>query len=65
MTESQLRRQLVEVARSLYAHGYAVGTSGNLSMKVGDAMLVTPTDSSFETVTASEIAKVRMNGPRA
>jgi 3-dehydro-4-phosphotetronate decarboxylase len=62
MTESQFRKQMVDAARSLRAHGYAVGTSGNLSVKAGDAMLVTPTGSSFETVTPSQIAKVRMDG---
>ncbi len=61
MTESQLRQQMVAVARSLFARGYSFGSSGNLSVRHGEHALVTPTGSSFETVTPTEIAKVRMD----
>jgi 3-dehydro-4-phosphotetronate decarboxylase len=53
---------MVEVARSLFARGYSFGSSGNLSVRNGDFTLVTPTGSSFETVTPAQIAKVRMDG---
>ncbi len=62
MTESQLRSQMVEVARSLFVRGYSFGTSGNLSARCGDSVLVTPTGSSFGTVTPEEIATVAMDG---
>ena len=62
MTEAQLRKQMVVVARSLFARGYSFGSSGNLSARIGNALLVTPTGSSMETVTPRQIAKVRMDG---
>lgn len=62
MTEKQLRAQMVAIARSLFARGYSFGTSGNLSVRCGDGVLITPTGSSFETVGAADIAKVTMEG---
>jgi ribulose-5-phosphate 4-epimerase/fuculose-1-phosphate aldolase len=62
MTESKLRKQMVEVARSLFARGYAFGSSGNLSARHEDTVLVTPTGSSFETVQPGDLAKLRMDG---
>ena len=62
MTENELRANMVAVARSLFARGYSFGSSGNLSVRCGDSVLVTPTGSSFETVTPPEIAKLRMDG---
>jgi ribulose-5-phosphate 4-epimerase/fuculose-1-phosphate aldolase len=62
MTEKQLRAQMVEIARSLFARGYSFGTSGNLSARCGDGLLITPTGSSFETVAAAEIARISMDG---
>ncbi len=62
MTDIQLRYQMVEVARSLFARGYSFGSSGNPSARAGDAVLVTPTGSSMETLTPRQIAKVRIDG---
>ncbi len=41
-TEPALRRALVEGARSLVASGLNRGTSGNLGVRLGDRLLVTP-----------------------
>ncbi len=65
MTENELRKQIVEVARSLFARGLSFGTSGNLSARWGEYVLVTPTGSSFATVTTGEIAKVALDGTPA
>lgn len=62
MTEAGLRKQIVAVARSLFARGYSFGSSGNLSARLGDYVLVSPTGSSFETVEPGELAKVAMDG---
>lgn len=43
MTESATRRLLVELAASLYARGYSVGSAGNISARLGDGYLITPT----------------------
>jgi ribulose-5-phosphate 4-epimerase/fuculose-1-phosphate aldolase len=62
MNELELRTSIVAVARSLFARGYSFGTSGNISARSGDGILVTPTGSSFESVTPEELAKVSMSG---
>ena len=62
MSESNLRSEIVAVARSLFARGYSFGTSGNISVRCEDGVLVTPTGSSFETVTVDDLAKVSMAG---
>jgi ribulose-5-phosphate 4-epimerase/fuculose-1-phosphate aldolase len=58
MSESTLRDQLVERGRSLYDRGYAHGSSGNLSVKVEGAILITPTGSSLGRLDPAKISKV-------
>lgn len=62
MTESQLRDLLAERGRSLYDRGYAHGSSGNLSVRVADGILVTPTGSSLGRLDPARIAKVGPDG---
>jgi 3-dehydro-4-phosphotetronate decarboxylase len=52
----------VRTAASLFARGYSFGTAGNMSARVGDRVYITPTNSSFETLTADAIAVVGANG---
>jgi ribulose-5-phosphate 4-epimerase/fuculose-1-phosphate aldolase len=65
MTETQLRRQMVRVGRSLFARGYSFGTSGNLSARGDGFILVTPTGCSLESLEAGGIAKVGLDGAAA
>ena len=60
--ETELRRKMIAITRSLFARGYAVGSAGNISARCGEGVLITPTESSFETVTAHSIAKVDLDG---
>ena len=53
---------MVRVAASLFARGYSFGTAGNMSVRSGDRVWITPTNSSFETLTADMIAEVDLNG---
>ena len=46
MTESELRELLVELGASLFARGYSVGSAGNISVRLPDGYLMTPTNSS-------------------
>ena len=62
MNEQQLREALVERGRSLYDRGYAHGSSGNLSARIDDGILVTPTGSSLGRLDPARIAKVDANG---
>jgi len=62
MNEPRLREAIVERGRSLYDRGYAHGSSGNLSVRVDDGILLTPTGSSLGRLDPARIAKVDANG---
>jgi ribulose-5-phosphate 4-epimerase/fuculose-1-phosphate aldolase len=62
MNEQKLREALVLRGRSLFDRGYAHGSSGNLSVRVDDGILVTPTGSSLGRLDPARIAKVDANG---
>jgi len=62
MTESDLREMLVLRGRSLYDRGYAHGSSGNLSVRLTDGILVTPTGTSLGRLDPARLAKVSPQG---
>ena len=62
MTENQLREQLVMFGQSLYARGYAHGSSGNLSVRLPDGLLVTPTNSCLGRLDPAKISKLDKAG---
>jgi ribulose-5-phosphate 4-epimerase/fuculose-1-phosphate aldolase len=62
VTETQLREALVMHGQSLYQRGYAHGSSGNLSARLPDGLLITPTNSCLGRLDPSRISKVRENG---
>ncbi len=66
MTPAQVEvaRELAACARSLFARGYSFGTAGNLSAKLGEFLLVSPTNSSFEDLSEESFAVVDRNGAR-
>lgn len=45
MEEAELRGLLVLLAASLFARGYSVGSAGNISVRLPDGYLMTPTNS--------------------
>ena len=56
------RRQIAAIARSLYDRNYTFGTAGNISMRIGDRVLVTPTNSSFFDLVPDEISEAALDG---
>jgi ribulose-5-phosphate 4-epimerase/fuculose-1-phosphate aldolase len=62
VTEAQLRDQLVMFGASLYARGYAHGSSGNLSVRLPDGLLVTPTNSCLGRLDPARISKLDRAG---
>jgi len=42
VSEAALRAEIVEVGRRLYAKGLIAGNEGNISVRIGDVLLVTP-----------------------
>jgi ribulose-5-phosphate 4-epimerase/fuculose-1-phosphate aldolase len=59
---AQAAEEIAATARSLFQRGYSHGTAGNISVRVGDRVLVTPTGSSFGSLLPEHLALTDMNG---
>lgn len=60
--EEKLRVRIVEVMRAMDARGLNRGTSGNVSARCGDGMLVTPSGVPPERLTPETIVRVGADG---
>lgn len=60
--ENALREEICTVGRSLYERGYTVGTAGNISARLADGWLITPTDAALGNLDPARIAKVATDG---
>lgn len=60
--ESKLREALVEKARWMNASGLNQGTSGNISVRAGDRMLITPSATPYEAMQPDMIASMPIKG---
>lgn len=60
--EAALREEICRVGASLYQRGYTVGTAGNISARLADGWLITPTDACLGFLTPDKIAKVDLQG---
>lgn len=58
MDESALRAALAEFGRSLFARGYSVGSAGNISVRLPDGYLMTPTNSSLGRLDPARISRL-------
>jgi len=56
------RDELVKTARSLFERGYTFGTAGNLSVRVDDRVIISPTNSSFGNLSVDDLAEVNWYG---
>lgn len=64
-TEQELRGELVRYSKWLYRLGYMPGTSGNLSVRLSDdLLLVTPTGASKCMLRADDMVAVDLDGHR-
>lgn len=62
MSENQLREQMAELGRSLYERGLAHGSAGNISVKLPDGYLLTPTNSCLGRLDPAKISRLDGNG---
>jgi ribulose-5-phosphate 4-epimerase/fuculose-1-phosphate aldolase len=62
VNENAARDALADRARSLYERGYAHGSSGNLSVRVDDGVLVTPTGSCLGRLDPARISRIALDG---
>lgn len=57
-------RQVVDIARRTVRDGLVVGTSGNVSLRLGDVVLVTPSGVPYERLGPNELCAVDLAGRR-
>jgi ribulose-5-phosphate 4-epimerase/fuculose-1-phosphate aldolase len=62
MSEVQIREGLSRFAASLFQRGYAVGSAGNISVRVADGFLITPTNSCLGFLDPARISKLDCRG---
>ena len=62
LKEQALRAEICETGASLYQRGYTVGSAGNISARLDDGWLITPTDACLGRLDPAEIAKVDLAG---
>jgi ribulose-5-phosphate 4-epimerase/fuculose-1-phosphate aldolase len=56
--ESRMRAELVALSASLFQRGYSVGSAGNISLRLPDGFLVTPTNSSLGTLEQARLSRL-------
>lgn len=62
MSETGLREEIARIARSMFERGLTHGSTGNISARVDDGWLITPTGSSFGSLDPARISKLDWNG---
>lgn len=62
MNESQARDEICRVGRSLYDRGYVHASAGNISVRLDDGFLITPTDACLGRLEPAQLARVDSNG---
>jgi ribulose-5-phosphate 4-epimerase/fuculose-1-phosphate aldolase len=62
MNESAAREDIVRIARSMFERGLTHGSTGNISLRVDDGWLMTPTGSSFGDLDPARLARLDANG---
>ena len=58
MTEIATRQLLTDLAASLFARGFSVGSAGNISVRLDDGFLITPTNSSLGRLDPARISRL-------
>ena len=56
--DDEARHLLVDLAASLFARGFSVGSAGNISVRLPDGYLITPTNSSLGRLEAARISRL-------
>jgi len=62
MTESRMREEIAEFGRSIFDRGLTAGSSGNISARVEDGWLLTPTNACLGRLDPARISKLGWDG---
>lgn len=60
--ENRLREQIVDFGRSLFERGLTAGSSGNISVRLDDGWLLTPTNACLGRLDPARLAKLDWEG---
>jgi L-fuculose-phosphate aldolase len=60
--ENEKRQAIIDACRRMNALGINQGTSGNISVRHGEGMLITPTSVPYDAMTLEQIVFMDMNG---
>jgi ribulose-5-phosphate 4-epimerase/fuculose-1-phosphate aldolase len=62
LSETRLREQICATAKSIYDRGLTHGSTGNISVKLGDGWLLTPTGANLGTLDPAKLSKLDWDG---
>lgn len=62
MNEKALREEVCRIGRSLFDRGYVHATAGNISVRLADGFLITPTDACLGLLEPERLARVNLLG---
>lgn len=62
MNESVAREEICRVGRSLFERGYVHATAGNISVRLEDGILITPTDACLGFLDPASLARMDESG---
>jgi len=62
LDELELRKEICRVARSLFERGYVHATAGNISARLADGFLITPSDACLGFLEPADIARIGVDG---
>jgi 3-dehydro-4-phosphotetronate decarboxylase len=62
MNESHAREEICRIGKSLFDRGYAHATAGNISIRLDDGFLITPTDACLGFLDPAGLARLDADG---
>ncbi|MEO6065447.1 MAG: class II aldolase/adducin family protein, partial [Lysobacterales bacterium] len=62
MNESLAREEICRVGKSLFDRGYVHASAGNISVRLDDGFLITPTDACLGFLDPARLARLDANG---
>jgi L-fuculose-phosphate aldolase len=63
--ETEKRQAIIDACRRMNTLGINQGTSGNISVRHGEGLLITPTSTPYETMTPDQIVFMGLDGTHA
>lgn len=62
MNENKAREEICRVGKSLFDRGYVHASAGNISVRLSDGFLITPTDACLGFLDPADLAKLDVDG---